>query len=245
MTQSLSAKVLAELEQLSDPAKVAVFQRFFKTSPGQYGEGDQFLGLAVPIQRHLAKRYQQQATLADCAELLASPWHEARLVALMLLIGSYAATPSEPERAAIIDLYQASFDRINKWDLVDLSAPKLTGPWYLGRDRGPLFDWARSDHLWTRRIAVLSSFAFIRAGDASTTLELADILLRDRHDLMQKAVGWMLREVGNRQGSVEREWLAAPAPGGAIPRFKLMGRTMLRYAIEKFPAEEYQRWLKG
>jgi 3-methyladenine DNA glycosylase AlkD len=253
MSNSLPNQILVELREQANADKSIVYAGFFKCGPGEYGEGDRFLGVTVPVQKQIAARYAKEASFADLGNLLDSEFHECRAVALQIIVTRYSTTKDSQEQAQLIDFYQTRFARINNWDLVDMSAPKLTGPWYLKRDRSPLYAWARSADLWTRRIAIMSSFAFIRALDFSTTFELADILLMDRHDLMQKATGWMLREIGNRDGQAERMWLAACPPAGSAestlkpnqPRYRQMGRTMLRYAIEKFPKPEYQRWLKG
>lgn len=248
----LSEHILTELRLQIQVEKQATHARFFKSGQGQYGEGDCFLGVTVPDQRIIADCFYQTANLIDLHDMLSSEFHELRSVALQILVKRFAKSKNDSERAEIIGFFENHFDRVNNWDLVDLSAPKLTGTWYLKQDRARLFDWAKSPHLWTRRIAIMTSFAFIRALDFSTTLELADILLLDSHDLMQKATGWMLREVGNRDGEAERTWLAGFPKEVAISgartdqaRYRQMGRTMLRYAIEKFPKDEYQDWLKG
>ena len=253
MVDQISQLILDGLRALARPDKIAVYAGFFKSGPGEYGEGDRFLGVTVPDQKKLATQFVQKARLADLQCLLDSEFHECRAVALQILVTRFAKTKVAEEQAPLVALYEANFARVNNWDLVDMSAPKLTGPWYASRDRAALFFWARSPDLWTRRIAIMSTFAFIREGDFATSLELADILLLDRQDLIQKATGWMLREIGNRAGQVERNWLAAfpsamdtgPGTRTDLPRYQQMGRTMLRYAIEKFPKPEYQEWLNG
>jgi len=198
--------------------------RFFKTGPGQYGEGDRFLGLTVPEMRRVVREFRE-LPLAGAEALLASPWHEERLVALMILVEQYRRTPAA--RAAIYRLYLGRTDRINNWDLVDVSAAHVVGAHLAERSRKPLYRLARSKSLWERRIAIVATQHFIRRNDFADTLAIARLLLRDRHDLIHKATGWMLREVGKRDEAALRAFLDEHAP--------TMPRTMLRYAIERFP----------
>ena len=223
-----------DLRGHADPDRKKVMSRFFKTGTGEYGEGDRFLGVTVPEQRALAKRYRDLPH-RDIERLLASALHEERLVALLILIGQYGAGDAG-RRDAVIALYLKNRARVNNWDLVDLSADKLLGRHLLGRDPGPLFKLARSRNLWERRMAILATLHFIRNGAYGTTLEIAEILVNDEHDLMHKAVGWMLREVGKRDLGAETRFLDRHA--------RNMPRTMLRYAIEKFPDELRIRYLK-
>ena len=223
------------LKALADPTIAAHSQRFFKTAPGQYGAGDRFLGLRMPVLRAQAKRFQG-LPLTAIRQLLDSPLHEERLCALLLLVRQFEAGDA-PTRTAIYRLYLEKSDRINNWDLVDCSAPQIVGAYLSERKRSPLYRLAVSPSLWQRRIAIMSTFHFIRQGDFDDTLALSDLLLDDPHDLIHKAVGWMLREVGNRDGAREREFLK--------PRYRHMPRTLLRYAIEKFPERERQRYLKS
>ncbi|TXH90158.1 MAG: DNA alkylation repair protein [Rhodoferax sp.] len=219
---------LHALESLRDPDKAAFFQRFFKCGPGQYGEGDQFLGLSVPQVRSVLAQYRT-LPVPDCVALLQSPYNEARLLALLILGAQYQRKrASEAEQQAIFDAYLAQRSRVNNWNLVDASAPAIVGGHLLQRDRALLYELVNSKSLWDRRIAVLATFAFIRAGDFADTLRLCELLLADREDLMHKACGWMLREVGKRDETVLRAFLDAHAVK--------MPRTMLRYALEKLAA---------
>lgn len=220
-------QIIHELERVADAATAAQLQRYFKTGPGEYGEGDVFVGVRVPIVRRIAHRFRDlDETEIDA--LLDSHVHEHRFAALQVLVARY---PAEPERVVGQYLGAMQRGRVNNWDLVDSSAEYILGPWLLERDRSLLFGLATSDDVWERRIAIITTFGFIRRGDATTTLELAQVLLDDRHDLIHKAVGWMLREVGKR---VDAGLLAAFLEEHA-PR---MPRTMLGYAIEHLePAE--------
>lgn len=207
-------------------------QRFFKTGPGQYGEGDQFLGLTVPMLRAMAKRYSQLG-LVEAGKLLLSVWHEARLLALLIMVEQYARGDAA-QQTAIYKLYLASTARINNWDLVDASAAYIVGPHLQQQSRAPLLRLARSDDVWQRRIAVLATFHYIKQGEFAETLRIAELLLNDEHDLIHKALGWMLREIGKRNQSVAEAFLDAHAAQ--------MPRTMLRYAIERFTPALQQRY---
>lgn len=209
-----------------------MLRRFFKTDPGEYAEGDVFLGVKVPDTRRLV-RASDSLSEKDILALLRSRIHEERLLALLILVRRYQR--NESHRADIVATFLGEIKFINNWDLVDTSAPCILGPWLIDRDRSLLRKLAKSGNLWERRIAILATFAFIRAHDFADTLDLAEILLRDEHDLMHKAVGWMLREVGNRDEAALRSFLDAHAPA--------MPRTMLRYAIEKLPAPDRARYL--
>lgn len=224
-----------ELEALADPAQAAILMRFFKTGPGQYGEGDRFLGLKVPLQRQVAARHRDLPH-RDILALLASPWHEHRLTALLIWVGRYETGRDDRGRAEIYDAYLAHTACVNNWDLVDLSAPNIVGAHLLRRDRTILQRLAGSASLWERRIAIVATFAFIRQGESRETFAIAETLLADPHDLIHKAAGWMLREVGKRVSAAE---LTAFLEG----RRRRMPRTMLRYAIERFPPEERARLL--
>ena len=223
-----------DMRRLADPDKAALLQRYFKTGPGEYGAGDVFIGLMVPQTRQLAKKYAG-LPLSAARRLLRSPIHEERLLALLILVRRFERGRDD-DRARLFEFYLRQTGRINNWDLVDLSAPKIVGAWLLDRPKAPLRRLARSANLWERRIAVLATFAEIAAGRADTALDLAERLLADPHDLMHKAVGWMLREVGQRCSRRELEsFLDAHAA--------VMPRTMLRYAIEKLPAAERGHYL--
>ncbi len=198
---------------------------FFKTGPGEYGEGDRFLGICIPDIRSVA-RGGESLPAAEVLKLLHSPWHEERVLALLILVRQFERG-DERARKAIFDLYLRETVWINNWDLVDLSAYRITGAWLLGRPRTVLRRLARSQNLWERRIAIVATYAFIRTGDLADTFDLAERLLGDPHDLMHKACGWMLREAGKRDVAALERFLDRHA--------RAMPRTMLRYAIEKFP----------
>lgn len=223
----------AELRSHANPDDAKQLQRFFKTGPGEYAEGDCFLGIRVPVLRRIAGVYRD-LLLEETLELLHSPFHEERMVALLILVRRMRSG-DESQQRSIYDAYLANTAYINNWDLVDTSAEHVVGAWLWKRSRAPLHRLARSRSLWERRIAILATFHFIKQGEFDETLVLAAMLLHDEHDLIHKGVGWMLREVGNRDGEVERGFLRKHA--------RTMPRTMLRYAIEKFPEEERKGWL--
>lgn len=230
MTKSSVQTIKVELQQLADPEKAAFFPTFFKAGPGEYAEGDQFIGVTVPNQRKLAKKFAQKVTLTDIKQLLHSPIHEYRLTALLLLVAQFE-TGSHELQEQIKQFYLAETDRINNWDLVDISAHKILGQWILDHpaDQKILTILAKADHLWQNRIAMVATWQLIRAGQLQPTLEIATILLNHSHDLIHKAVGWMLREVGKKDHASLETFLDQ--------HFKTMPRTMLRYAIEKFSPE--------
>ncbi len=230
-----SAAIHKELRALASADTAANLQRFFKTGPGQYGEGDVFLGIKVPPLRALAKQHRD-ADLATIAALLESRYHEERMFALLLLMQFYQAADEAAQQAAY-DLYLGHTRRINNWDLVDVSAPRIVGCHLEERPRKVLYQLARSTLLWERRIAIIATAWFIRLDDFDDTLQIAEILVRDEHDLMHKAVGWMLREVGKRNLVAEKGFLGK--------HYRVMPRTMLRYAIERFPEKERKAYLNG
>ena len=223
----------AELDGAGDPERAQHLQRFFRTGPGAYGEGDRFLGLRVPQVRAIARRHRELA-LPDLADVLASPWHEHRQAALFVLADRYRRAPADQE--AIAAFYLDHLDAVNSWDLVDGSAPHILGAHLLDRDRAVLYELAGSGHLWRQRVAVLATFRFIQAGRFEDTLRLAELLRDHPHDLIHKAVGWMLREIGKRDLAVEERFLERHAAR--------MPRTMLRYAIEKFEPERRRSYLQ-
>lgn len=226
--------ILHSLRQHIDAEKAIVLPRFFKTGRGEYGEGDKFLGITVPHIRLVAKQYGH-APLEVVNRLLDSEWHECRMCALLILVMQYKKA-TEEDKQAIFDLYLSRTERINNWDLVDLSAPGIVGEHlYPCTDRSILFRLAESPLLWNRRIAMVSTLTFIRRGDFNDTFALADKLVTSRHDLMQKAVGWMLREMGKRDIALLRIFLDKHAA--------TMPRTMLRYAIEKMDSAERHDWM--
>jgi 3-methyladenine DNA glycosylase AlkD len=223
------------LEALGDARVAEASRRFFKTGPGEYGEGDRFRGIRVPVLRGLAKEYQSM-TPAEAAGLLASAFHEDRLLALLILVRLYSRG-DEASREEIYRLYLKSTRLINNWDLVDSSAEHIVGAHLWDRPRAPLRRLAKSADLWERRVAVLATFHFIRRGEFVETLAVARALLSDREDLIHKAVGWMLREVGKRDPEAEEQFLKE--------HYRRMPRVMLRYAVERFPEEKRRRYLKG
>ena len=228
------ALVHRRLAALASPAHAETAQWFFKTGPGAYGEGDRFLGIRVPVLRALVREYAAMP-LPAVSRLLQSRWHEERLLAVLMLVRLYDRGSAEA-RAAIFSLYLDSLRWINNWDIVDASAPHIVGRHLAGRGRATLMRLARSGHLWSRRVAVVATQHDIRKGDFGDILALAPLLLTDEHDLIHKAIGWMLREVGDRDRAVLEEFLAEHA--------SKMPRTMLRYAIEKLPPSHRKRHMK-
>lgn len=223
------------MKRAADPKKAAFFPTFFKTGPGGYAQGDVFLGVTVPEQRRIARRHRE-LPLDALATLVHSPVHEHRFTGFVILVDQYERGDAS-ERERLFAFCREHLAGLNNWDLVDTVAPRLLGVHLLAHPelRPLLQDFANSAVLWERRIAILSTFAFIRAGDFTPTLELARRLLEDPHDLMHKAVGWMLREVGNRDLAREEAFLEEHAA--------VMPRTMLRYAIEKFPPARREHYL--
>lgn len=217
------------MASFADPAKVEVLQRFFKTGKGQYGEGDVFIGLKVPQSRQAAKKHSG-IPLGDVKELLYSKIHEERLVALLILMLKFKADPEGVAR-----FYLDNLSQVNNWDLVDTSAPAILGAYLKNRDRSILYKLARSERLWDRRVAIIATQHFIRNGDYGDTLKICEMLLGDSHDLMHKAAGWMLREVGNRDLAAEEAFLQKHR--------KKMPRTMLRYAVEKLPEKKRRAYM--
>ena len=223
------------LKSHTNPEQAKVYLRFFKTGKGEYGEGDQFFGIKVPVSRSIAKQFKD-ISLAEIQELLNSQVHEERLIGLIILVEQYRKADAV-KKQIIYKFYLKNTKQVNNWDLVDLSAEKIIGAYLMDKDKKVLFHLARSKNLWERRIAIMSTFHFIRNGLYETTLKIADIFIKDDHDLIHKAVGWMLREIGNRNLAVEEEYLKK--------NYQTMPRTMLRYAIEKFPENKRQAYLKG
>ena len=224
-----------------DPSQVAGLSRFFKCGPGQYGEGDKFLGIKVPITREVVKNTWKEVTFEDLEECISSEYHELRLAALLTLIEIFSHSKKKPEvQQDCIDFYLSHTTFINNWDLVDLSCYPLLGVWLLDKDRTLLYDLARNGKtIWEQRIGIVSTMTFIRAGQLDDTFAIADLFLNENehlHDLLEKAVGWLLREAGKRDSKRLANWL--------YPRASSMPRTMLRYAIEKFPETERQHYLK-
>jgi 3-methyladenine DNA glycosylase AlkD len=230
-----AAELQKRLAALADARIAAGSRRFFKTGPGQYGEGDIFRGIRVPVLRGLAKEYQS-IRLPEAVRLLGSPFHEDRLLALLLLVRLYSRG-DVAAREKIYRLYLKHTRFINNWDLVDSSAEHIVGAFLWDKSREPLHRLAKSADLWERRIAIIATFHFIKRGEFGETLAIARTLLSDREDLIHKAVGWMLREVGKRDPAALEEFLKEHQ--------QRMPRVMLRYAIEHFPADKRQQYLKG
>lgn len=275
-------RLYEEMLRKADPSQVAGLSRFFKTGPGQYGEGDKFLGIKVPVTRQVVKACWREVGLPELEECIRSEYHEVRLAALLTLVQLFSHAKRCQARAGLsqqdcIDFYLSHTAFINNWDLVDLSCYPLLGEWLLDKDRALLYDLARSGKtLWEQRIGIVSTMTFVRHGQTDDTFAIADILLHHPHDLIHKAVGWLLREAGKRDESALKAYLAGPldcapsvgrkAPSGANgdrvgwalrnsegvaagfgaePRYRFMPRTMLRYAIERFPEAERRRFLSG
>lgn len=218
-----------------NPAQALILQRFFITGKGEYGEGDVFYGIKVPVQRTIAMHFKELA-LDDLKVLLTSKVHEERLIAVFILIEHFKKA-DDKKRKIIFDFYLKNRKGINNWDLVDLSAPKIVGEYLIDNERELLYKFAHSKNLWEKRISIISTQAFIKQHWFEDTLIISEILLHDKHDLIHKAVGWMLREIGNRDIATEEEFLKQ--------HYKTMPRTMLRYAIEKFPEIKRKAYLLG
>ena len=262
----LLSKMLAH----ADPSQVPGLARFFKTGPGQYGFGDKFLGIKVPVTRSVVKECWREVSFADLEECITSEYHELRLAALLTLVEMFRHCHSERHschserseesiRSRCVEFYLSHTRYINNWDLVDLSCYPLLGEWLLNAsDRSLLYDLARNGKtMWEQRIGMVSTMTFVRHGQLSDTFAIADILLHHPHDLIHKAVGWLLREAGKKDKAALEGYLNGAVPTchperpschperseGSLPRYTVMPRTMLRYAIEKFPEAERQQYL--
>jgi 3-methyladenine DNA glycosylase AlkD len=238
--KAAATDVRKELQSMADPDKAAILQRFFKTGLGQYGEGDIFIGVMVPQSRQIANKFSQ-LPLGEVRTLLYSRIHEERLVALLILALRYSsASSSREEKEEIVKFYLNNIKQVNNWDLVDLSAPNILGAHLMVDNRNDsrrlLYRLAKSENVWERRIAIVATHHFIRNGDFSDTLQIAEMLLQDRHDLIHKAAGWMLREVGKRDSAAEEAFLEKHC--------SVMPRTMLRYAIERLPESKRRRYTR-
>ena len=222
-------QIVKTLNTLKSKEKIAILQRFFKTGKGEYGEGDIFIGLTVPEQRKIAKQFQA-AEFSDLKKLLQSKIHEHRLTALEILVMKYEKAKSESEKEKSVKFLLKNLRGVNNWDLVDLSAPYILGDWLIDRkDRDVLYKFAVSKKLWERRIAIVSTYTLIRVGQFSDTIKICEILMKDQQDLIHKACGWMLREVGKKSEKTLIKFLNR--------NVKKMPRTMLRYSIERLPEE--------
>ena len=229
--------LLSSMVSQADPSQVAGLSRFFKTGPGQYGEGDNFLGIKVPVTREVVKECWRKVGFDELEVCISSEYHEVRLAALLTLVEIFKHAKKNPAlQQQCIDFYLSHTAYINNWDLVDLSCYPLLGEWLLDKDRTLLYDLARDGKtLWEQRIGIVSTMTFIRHGQLQDTFDIADILLHHPHDLIHKAVGWLLREAGKRDKPALESYLQ--------PRYSTMPRTMLRYAIERFPEAERQQYL--
>ena len=230
-------QITSAVKALADNERAVHLQRYFKTGIGQYGEGDVFLGLKVPQVRKLAAQYYKQATKETIEKLLGSHYHEIRLLALFMLVHQFQKSKSGEEKESIVQLYLNNIKGINNWDLVDASAPYILGAHLLHKTKTILYELAQSGHLWQQRIAIISTYYFIKQGHYTDTLNIAKLLLQHPHDLIHKATGWMLRELGNKNQELEVNFLAE--------HYRRMPRTMLRYAIEKFEPGLREQFMKG
>ena len=229
-------KASEEIRELADEEIAKHSLRFFKTDKGEYGYGDIFLGVRAPKIRLIAKKHID-ISLADMKILIKSKYHEERFLGLIILVNKYSKTKDNETRNQLYNIYVSSFKYINNWDLVDVTCAHVIGKHLMDKDRSILYTWAKSEDLWTKRIAIVSTHCFIRKNDLQDTFKIAKILLNDEHDLIHKAVGWMLREAGKRDLEKEEIFLKK--------YYNIMPRTMLRYAIERFPEPKRQKYLRG
>lgn len=229
------ADIKNEMRKLANKEIAEHSQRFFKTGKGQYGEGDIFLGIRVPVLRKIAKKFRR-ISLAEVSKLLESKFHEERLLSILMLVNLFKSG-DEDDQELIYELYLDKTKFINNWDIVDISAGNIVGAFLFEKDKAPLYRLVFSENLWERRIAIVATFYFIRNDEFDDTLKIAEILFTDKEDLIHKAVGWMLREVGKRVIEIEEEFLEE--------HYLKMPRTMLRYAIERFPETRRKMYLKG
>lgn len=233
----LTEEIRAALTDKINPVKAVFLPKYFKAIPGGYGEGDLFMGIGVPDQRAIAKDFSKEISLSELSELLSDRFHELRMTALFMLVYKYKKLKEDSERKELVEFYLAHLEGINNWDLVDSSCHQILGHYFFKRDKSLFYEFADSGNLWKQRIAMISSFYWINKGDFSDALALAEKLLNHRHDLMHKAVGWTLREIGDQDFNAEYEFLRK--------HYQSMPRTALRYAIEKFPEEIRQDFLNG
>lgn len=231
------SSIKKELMCAADDKKAQILMRFFKTAEGEYGEGDIFIGVVVPVMRSVAKKYFNKCSLGEMEKLLQEDIHEFRITAIFLMTYLFERSKDDDVKESIINSYIRNIEYVNNWDLVDLSAYKLLGVFLENKDRSLLYEYAQSNELWKERISIIATLHFIRKKDYKDTLKLAKILLTHKHDLIHKAVGWMLREIGKRDLDQELSFLKE--------YYKVMPRTMLRYAIEKFDEPVRQKFLKG
>jgi len=228
-------KLKKEIQESADEEKAKILQRFFKTGKGEYGEGDIFLGIIAPQMRNLAKKYGG-LPLVKIQKLLNSKYNEARWIALVILANKFKKA-DEQEKGNIFNFYLKNLKNINNWNLVDISAPHIVGNFLFEKDKKILYELSRSEDLWEKRISIVSTLSFIRQNEFEDALAISELLLNDEHDLIHKAVGWMLREMGKRDIEILKDFLRK--------HYKNIPRTTLRYAIEKFEEEERKKWLRG
>ena len=233
----LTEQIIEALKDKAIPEKALFFPRFFKTGPGEYGEGDLFWGVTVPDQRQIAKQFFKEISLEELTRLIQHPVHEVRLTGLLALVYRYEKTRSESEQKEQVNFYLSQLDFVNNWDLLDSSCYQILGHFYWKKEKALFYELADSGHLWRQRVAMISSFFWIKKREFDDALVLAEKLKNHPHDLMHKAVGWMLREIGKRDLETEMEFLKK--------HYQTMPRTALRYAIEKFPEDVRQDFLKG
>ena len=224
----------SELKKFGNPEKAKIVSRFFKTGKGQYGEGDIFLGIVVPKTREIARKYIE-IDLKEVEELLKSKIHEERLASLMILVEKYNKS-DDKNKKLIAEFYIKNAKKVNNWDLVDLSAPKILGDYLFNKDKSILYKLAKSENLWEKRISIVSTHAFIRNNQFSDTIKIAEILLNDKHDLIHKAVGWMLREMGKKDEKELTKFLDE--------NYKKIPRTALRYSIERLDEKKKKFYMK-
>lgn len=233
----LTEQIIEALKDKAIPEKAEFLPKFFKDFPGGYGEGELFLGVVVPEQRKIAKEFFKEISLVELSDLIQNPFHEVRLTSLMALVYRYEKIKSEAERIELVDFYLTHLDFVNNWDLVDSSCHQILGHFFWKREKSLFYELADSGHLWSQRVAMISSMYWIKKDDFTDALQLAEKLKNHPNDLMHKAVGWMLREIGKRDFEVELQFLKT--------HYKTMPRTALRYAIEKFPEDLRKDFLKG
>jgi 3-methyladenine DNA glycosylase AlkD len=234
MATNKRAELVKELENAANQADAVFLQHFFKTGPGEYGEGDRFLGIRVPKTRQIASYYQKELNISDLEELLSNKWHEIRLVALIIMVNRFKKSDLNVQ-TELYNLYLKHIGiGINNWDLVDISCPNIVGAYLFDKDREPLYKLAKGN-LWQKRVSIISSFYFIRQGDPIETYNLAETLIYEKHDLLQKAVGWALREMGKTDGHLLKQFLDKYAP--------TMPRTALRYSLEKMDQNEKAKYM--
>lgn len=234
---SILSDLKKELRKYSDQQKKKKLTKYFQVYQGGYGEGDKFLGVNVPSQRRIVSKYYKNISLKQIARLLKSPVHEHRFTGLLLLGKKFKKAKKEQEQKKIIAIYLNNLDGVNNWDLVDYSADKILGEYLVGRDPKMLYEFAESGDLWKQRIAIVATFAFIKKNQFDLTFEISRLLLDHEHELIHKAVGWMLKETGKRDFSAEFNFLKEC--------YRKMPRSMLRYAIEKFDKKTREKFLKG